>query len=271
MSVPVRFTGVPWHDAFHPGTIETQVGVGVGYQWARRVSRVPGRPGPIISRETAGGSRVDPSEIVGVGRRRRFRARRIERPSRFTLSFAPPGVLGGRAAAGSVRLTLPAPSSGVQVLLSSADGAVVVPPNVTVAPGVEAVTFPVTTTPVDADRDKRIADYIAQSRPESARRVAQSVVERTGTLEMFPHLGRPGRVQGTREIAFPPLPFVAVYEVREEQVTLISTSRRRSRSSFDGPLTGARAWSRRSPSSAAAFGPNALFTGNGRAPSQSGA
>ena len=66
-----------------------------------------------------------------------------------------------------------------------------------------------------ADDLERICDFIAQDRPESARRVAQSVIERTGTLETFPHLGRAGRVSGTREIAFPPLPFVAVYEVVE--------------------------------------------------------
>ena len=66
-----------------------------------------------------------------------------------------------------------------------------------------------------ADDLERIWDYIAETRPESARRVAQSLVERIGTLETFPHIGRPGRVQGTREIAFPPLPFVAIYEVFE--------------------------------------------------------
>jgi len=60
-----------------------------------------------------------------------------------------------------------------------------------------------------ADDLERICDYIAESRPESARRVAQSVVERIGTLETFPHLGRPDRVQRTPEIAFPPLPFIA--------------------------------------------------------------
>jgi toxin ParE1/3/4 len=58
-----------------------------------------------------------------------------------------------------------------------------------------------------ADDLERICDYIAQSRPESARRIAQSIVERIGTLETFSHLGRPGRVPDTREIAFPPFPF----------------------------------------------------------------
>src|SRR4029078_13413285 len=55
-----------------------------------------------------------------------------------------------------------------------------------------------------ADDLERICDYIAEDRPESARRVAQSVIERIGTLETFPNLGRVGRRQGTREIAFPP-------------------------------------------------------------------
>jgi plasmid stabilization system protein ParE len=45
-----------------------------------------------------------------------------------------------------------------------------------------------------ADDLERICDYIAQSRPESARRIAQSIVERIRTLETFSHLGRPGRV-----------------------------------------------------------------------------
>jgi plasmid stabilization system protein ParE len=54
----------------------------------------------------------------------------------------------------------------------------------------------------DGRRDdlERICDYIAESRPESAQQVAQSVVERIGTLETFPHLGRPGRVQGRERL-----------------------------------------------------------------------
>jgi toxin ParE1/3/4 len=72
-----------------------------------------------------------------------------------------------------------------------------------------------------ADDLERICDYIAESRPDSAQRVAQSVVERIGTLETFPRIGRPGRVQGTREIAFPPLPFVGIYEVRDEEIIVL--------------------------------------------------
>ena len=68
-----------------------------------------------------------------------------------------------------------------------------------------------------ADDLERICDYIALERPDSARRVAESVVERISELKRFPRIGRSGRVAGTREIAFPPLPYVAVYEILEAQ------------------------------------------------------
>jgi len=67
-----------------------------------------------------------------------------------------------------------------------------------------------------ADDLERICDYIAETSPISARRVAQAVVEGVGSLDTFPHRGRPGRVEGTRELVFVRLPFVAVYEVHEE-------------------------------------------------------
>lgn len=63
----------------------------------------------------------------------------------------------------------------------------------------------------DAGDDlERICDYIAETRPDSARRVAQTVVEAVGSLDTFPNRGRPGRVEGTRELVFTRLPFVAV-------------------------------------------------------------
>jgi toxin ParE1/3/4 len=69
----------------------------------------------------------------------------------------------------------------------------------------------------DAANDlERICDYIAETSSDSARRIAQAVVEGVASLNTFPNRGRPGRIEGTRELLFTPLPFVAVYEVGEE-------------------------------------------------------
>jgi plasmid stabilization system protein ParE len=42
-----------------------------------------------------------------------------------------------------------------------------------------------------------------------------------GSLKEWPHRGRPGREEGTRELVFPPLPYVAVYRVKEESVEIL--------------------------------------------------
>jgi toxin ParE1/3/4 len=67
-----------------------------------------------------------------------------------------------------------------------------------------------------ADDLERICDYIAETSPDAARRVARAIVEGVASLSTLPNRGRPGRVDGTRELVFMPLPFVAVYEVHDE-------------------------------------------------------
>jgi toxin ParE1/3/4 len=70
---------------------------------------------------------------------------------------------------------------------------------------------------MDAAEDlDRICDYIAETRSDSARRIAQSVVDAIASLDSLPNRGRQGRVEGTRELILAPLPFVAVYEVHDE-------------------------------------------------------
>ena len=66
-----------------------------------------------------------------------------------------------------------------------------------------------------ADDLERICDYIAEDRPGSAQRVAKVIVDGISGLSAFPNRGRPGRVAGTRELVFAPLPFIAVYEVHD--------------------------------------------------------
>lgn len=72
-----------------------------------------------------------------------------------------------------------------------------------------------------ADDLERICDYIAESHPDSARRVAEAIVEGVAALVTFPNRGRTGRVEGTRELVFVSFPFVAVYEVHADDVQVL--------------------------------------------------
>lgn len=68
-------------------------------------------------------------------------------------------------------------------------------------------------SPEAADDLGQIVAYIRKDNPVAARRVAQSIYERVGTLADFPNLGRRGRVSSTRELSTAPLPFIIVYRV----------------------------------------------------------
>jgi plasmid stabilization system protein ParE len=66
-----------------------------------------------------------------------------------------------------------------------------------------------------------ICDYTEQhSGPEAARKVALRVYEAVGSLVQFPHLGRPGRKPGTRELVLSGLPFLAIYRGREDVIEI---------------------------------------------------
>jgi toxin ParE1/3/4 len=59
-----------------------------------------------------------------------------------------------------------------------------------------------------------IIQYIRQDNADAALRVARTIYRTIAQLKTFPNRGRPGRVDGTRELVFPPLPFVVVYRVQ---------------------------------------------------------
>lgn len=68
---------------------------------------------------------------------------------------------------------------------------------------------------------ERICAWIERDNPEAARRVAKIIYERCGQLKNFPHMGRLShRISGRRELAFPPLSYIAVYQVKEDAVEI---------------------------------------------------
>ena len=72
-----------------------------------------------------------------------------------------------------------------------------------------------------ADDLERISDYVADDRPEAARRIALHMVRIVDGLETVPNRGRAGRVEGTRELVLAPLPFIAVYEVHGDELQVL--------------------------------------------------
>lgn len=62
------------------------------------------------------------------------------------------------------------------------------------------------------DRD-RIFDYIESESPKAAVQVDSRIEEQVNQLAQFPEFGRPGRVDGTRELVISRTPYIAPYRV----------------------------------------------------------
>ena len=68
---------------------------------------------------------------------------------------------------------------------------------------------------------ENICAWIDQDNPEAARRVARIIYEGCAQLMDFPNMGRASsRMSGRRELAFPPLPYIAVYQIKEACVEI---------------------------------------------------
>ena len=59
-------------------------------------------------------------------------------------------------------------------------------------------------------------EFIAEENPKAAQDIAQRVWETAGGLAEHPGMGRPGRVQGTRERIITGTPYIVIYRVRHE-------------------------------------------------------
>jgi toxin ParE1/3/4 len=62
-------------------------------------------------------------------------------------------------------------------------------------------------------------EHIQEDNPSAAKSVAEEVLRRVEQLTDFPHLGRRGEVQGTRELSIPP--HVIVYRVADDVVEVL--------------------------------------------------
>lgn len=68
----------------------------------------------------------------------------------------------------------------------------------------------------EALRDlQSLYDYIARNNPEAARKTANIIFDAVeATLPANPQLGRPGRVNGTRELVITNTPYIVPYRIK---------------------------------------------------------
>ena len=77
-------------------------------------------------------------------------------------------------------------------------------------------------SPTAAEDVSRIFEYIRQENRSGAERVVRTIYESAGSLASFPNRGKTGRVEGTRELPLPSLPFVVVYRVFDDVVEIVN-------------------------------------------------
>ena len=73
-----------------------------------------------------------------------------------------------------------------------------------------------------------IANYLEEQAPDAAPVVMQRIQRALNQIARFPHMGRPGRRENTREFLVQRLPFLIVYRVTDsviEVLTIFHTAR----------------------------------------------
>lgn len=82
---------------------------------------------------------------------------------------------------------------------------------------------------------RHLHDYIADHNPEAARRMVSRIREATSYLVRTPHMGRPGRVEETRELSIAGTPYIVAYliEATEVQIVAVIHGSRQWPDSFD--------------------------------------
>ena len=67
-----------------------------------------------------------------------------------------------------------------------------------------------------------LRDYLAEENPTAARKQAALVLSRIALLAEHPLLGRPGRVEGTRELVIAGTRYIAAYLIDGEFIRILA-------------------------------------------------
>lgn len=69
---------------------------------------------------------------------------------------------------------------------------------------------------------RHLHEYIAEDDPSAANRMVTRIQDATQRLKIHPQMGRPGRVQGTRELAIAGSPYIVVYILGDSEIQIVA-------------------------------------------------
>ena len=76
-------------------------------------------------------------------------------------------------------------------------------------------------TPAAARDLEHVSEYLKDHHPNYRRPTLRKLYAAIQSLKEWPHRGRVGLEEGTRELLFPPLPYLAVYRVKEQTIEVL--------------------------------------------------
>jgi toxin ParE1/3/4 len=69
---------------------------------------------------------------------------------------------------------------------------------------------------------RAVGEHIARDNAEAAYRVMRRIKAVADTLADVPEMGRPGRVDGTRELVISDLPYILPYQITGETIRILA-------------------------------------------------
>ena len=79
----------------------------------------------------------------------------------------------------------------------------------------------ITWSPEAANDLENLFDHISKDSPERAIAVYELIMEQIESLINQPHLGRPGRIAGTRELIISSASYITPYRIKHHRVEII--------------------------------------------------
>ena len=76
-------------------------------------------------------------------------------------------------------------------------------------------------TPAGLADLQHISNYLKEHHPQYHQRTLLKLYDTIRGLKYMPARGRPGREEGTREILFPPTPYIAGSRVKDETIEVL--------------------------------------------------